>query len=235
MARSKRFHMPLLRKRVSVRTNGTPRSILLIDENMKGDVYLRIKSGTQVGIPPNEIPVLQDRYSIHPSPKSPTYTTLKSTFELANGLKRTSVALTDAVKEKNGFAHLFSHRSSDLQAPLYDVPTDDIDTIELGDFDNSQYALIVGAFIGHPASVFEASGNEIINSMLSDHFQIVIANLWVNKDVRYSLAQRDFRGRSRSLRPGLRLMLCLGQSGYDRTAVFLWSFRIPEILAGDTS
>ncbi len=172
--------MPLLRKRVNVRTNGTPRSLLLIEENKKGDVYVRIKSGTQVGIPPNEIPVLQDRYSIHPSPKSPNYSTLKSTFELANGLKRTSVAVTDAVKQKSGFAHLFSHRSSDLMAPLCDVPNDDIETIELGDFDNRKYALFLGAFIGHPDSEFCASENEIINSIRSEHFQIVIANVWVD-------------------------------------------------------
>ena len=173
--------MAHLRQRVNVSTNGAARSILMIEEAAKGDVYIRIKSGTQVGVPPNAVAVLQDRYSVHPSPKSPNYTTLKSTVELADGRKRTSVALTDAVKLRRGFAHLFTHRSSDLEAPIYDLPVDNIGTIGLGDFDPNQQTLITGVFIGHPDSEFPtAPANALVNSFNSTHFKFVICHHWLD-------------------------------------------------------
>lgn len=172
--------MTLLRKRLNVRTNGRLRSLLLIEEKAQGDVYIRIKSGTQVGIPPNHVLVVQDRYSVHPSINSQTYTTLKKTVELANGFISTGVALTDAVKRQNGFAHLFTHRSSDLNAPVYDIDDDGRDSIILGDFDPIKNVLVFGLFVGHPETVFgTGSGQEAIDTFCSSRFQFVICSHWI--------------------------------------------------------
>ncbi|RAX40751.1 hypothetical protein [Rhizobium tropici] len=169
-----------LRLRVDVKANSNPRNLLIFEEKKKGDVYIRLKSGVQIGMPPNEILIHQDRYSIHPSPISPTYTTVKKTFELKDETKITQSALTNAVKRKTGFAHIFTHRYSDLSAPLYDVQADCRDVIELGDFDASKMALVVGLFVGHPDLIFPANSPTVgVDTFTSSKFRFVVCSTWL--------------------------------------------------------
>lgn len=141
-----------VRKRVNVKTSGIPRNILTIEENSKGDIYIRLKSGTGAGIAPYE-KLKQHRYSIHPSPKSQYYTTLKTTLEFANK-KITSVALTTAVKSRKGFSHLCIHRFAKMEGAVNDITDDGTDTLTLFDFIEAENTLVLGIFIGHVESVF---------------------------------------------------------------------------------
>ena len=166
---------------MNVKTNGVWRNVVVIDESPKGDVYIRVKSGTQVGIPPNASAVVEDRYSIHPSPNSPNYTMLKHTLTLENGSTTTSAALTDAVKLKRGFSHLFSHRSSDLAQPVNDFNDDAASVLSSGDFDTRCGSLVFGIFVGHPNTGFPIeSDRQVANAIRSQHFQIVLCHVWLN-------------------------------------------------------
>lgn len=107
--------MTVKKCRIQVEVAGTARNVMTLTEEAKGDVYIRVYSGGQVGFGSEAIAVVEDRYSLHPSEKSTENVTLKHTLALANGEKRTSVALSDAVKTKSGFFHVFSHRTTELK------------------------------------------------------------------------------------------------------------------------
>ncbi|WP_342361423.1 hypothetical protein [Terrarubrum flagellatum] len=164
---------------MNVSTNGIVRNLFNIEERAAGDVYLRLKSGTQVGIPPDAKRVIEDRYSVHVSPRSPTYTTFKHTLRIEGAPERVSTALSDAVKARNGFAHIFTHRTSDLAAPVYDLRQDNAISINLGDFSPDHHAMIIGVFVGHPDSVFDAKPETaLVNEIVTTHFKFVFLRTW---------------------------------------------------------
>jgi hypothetical protein len=146
--------MSLLRKRLTVTSNGIPRSLALIEEDHKGDVYIRLNSGNQIGLGDQAAAILQHRFSIHPSPRSLKYSTLKCTMDLANGKILRAVALTEAVKSGQGFTILYVSRASEMSAPRYDFELGDEEIVDLGDVDFSKWALIHGIFVGNTGTPF---------------------------------------------------------------------------------
>jgi hypothetical protein len=179
--------MPLLRKRLSLTSNGVPRSLALIEEDDKDDVYIRLNSGNQVGLGDQAAAILQHRFSIHPSLRSLKYSTLKCTMDLADGRISRTVALTEAVKSGQGFTILYVSRASEMSTPRYDFDLgDDEDVIQLGEVDFSKWALIHGIFVGNPDIAFpeevegiDVQGAERFIKIYSKHFQLVICYYFV--------------------------------------------------------
>ena len=64
-------------------------------------------------------PILEQRFSIHPSLKSAEFTTVKHTTNLADGKRIVHTALTDAVKGKTGFFMIFARRAPIMSADKY--------------------------------------------------------------------------------------------------------------------
>ncbi len=169
-----------MKKRVNIVANGKLRNLLSIKESPKGDVYIRLKSGRQVGIPPNEIKISEHRYSIHVSPRSANYTTLKRTLQLEGGQSSTGCALTDAVKCNNGFSPIFSHRTTDLSGSDYDVKNDNTDSILLKSFDPEKEGLVFTIFVGNPEENFlKQSDNAIIAKFNTKNFQFIICYCFI--------------------------------------------------------
>lgn len=104
-----------------VSVNNRPRRILRFKETVKGDIYVRLYSGTQVGVPPNEIRILNDKYSVHPTLLNSELNMIKKTISLKNGFERTSVFFTNAIKSVGLCSNIFSCRMSNLQAQIYDL------------------------------------------------------------------------------------------------------------------
>ena len=121
--------------------------------------------------------VLEHRYSIHPSPRSAEFTTIKQTINLEGGKSITTVALTDAVKKKTGFSIIWVRRCQNLvDAPIVVFKPQPQDRfLTLNQFDPTKFTLFIGLFIGHPDAKFEAADDEIIISPFNfRNFQIVV-------------------------------------------------------------
>lgn len=142
--------------RIQVYVENMPKNIVSLKTNRKGDVYISIFSGTQVGIPPNAIKVLEERFSLHPSTLSKNINTFKHTLSLVDGQKWTTTAISDAIKLKTGFSHLFTHRFGDFSLSKYNGGNARENDIILGYLDTSKQTLVMGVFVGHPDVLFPA-------------------------------------------------------------------------------
>jgi len=142
-------------KIIVVESQGKLRKIFTIRENKEG-IYFFVKSGTQEGLPPNNKIVSYEKYSIHHSRKSATYTTVKLTTRFKSGEERTVTALTNAVKTRTGFSPVFVIRFSDLNAPIYNLKTGDDEKVvlQINDFNPASNTLYFGIYIGRADTPF---------------------------------------------------------------------------------
>lgn len=133
------------------------------------------KSAEHAGIGGPEI--LEQRFSIHPSPRSADYTTIKQTLNTADGKSQTSAMLTDAVKRKNGYSILFARRVQDLRDAKYILPLTGKPRriYTLAEYNPEFHCLYFAVFLGHPDSVFDARSDGIVVSHFPfREFKIVI-------------------------------------------------------------
>lgn len=170
--------MPII-ARVNAHSNGLPRSILNFEENKKGDVYIRIKSGDQASLDKTKNSITEHRYSIHPSPSS-AFTTLKAIISNDGIPFKTVRQFTDAVKSRSGFAHLFTHRAGLLIGPLYDTKPNNAAILDFGEIDFRENALIFSVLIGHPNTPFLAKDLTGVMSFCTSHFKFIVFGLTVN-------------------------------------------------------
>jgi len=145
----------LLKKTFCISVDGIPRRILSFTEMKGGDIYVRLFSGTQIGVPPDQIRILNDKYSVHPSRRSLEYNTIKKTLSLENGFKTTSAFLTNAIKSIGVFAHIFSCRMTDLKAPIYYLDEKNSKNFtSLGNIDVSEKVLLISLVVTNPLTEF---------------------------------------------------------------------------------
>jgi hypothetical protein len=147
--------------RIVIDTEHGKREVLSIIEKSSGELIIPLKFGGSFEVDKILRPILDYRYSIHLSPRSLNFTTVKLTTRL-DDREITSVALTDAVKRKSGFSKVYLRR---CQYPISQVrdkkyAASDI-VITLPAFDPYEMTLFHGLFLGHPESEFTASHPEI--------------------------------------------------------------------------
>jgi hypothetical protein len=169
--------MPLLRTRFAVRVGGLPRMQFSILEKQNGELLVpsRTAERAESNLGPR---ILEQRYSIHPSPQSAEFTTIKQTINTEDGKTETSAILTDAVKLKTGFAVVFVRRVQDLTPERYalrDTKKKHERTVFLADLDPKQHTMFFGLFVGHPDTPFEALPNDVVVSHFPfKKFKIII-------------------------------------------------------------
>ena len=155
--------MPLRRIRVAVPVDGICRALFSVVEKTSGELIIPLTSSPRYmvrGKPDwdSSPPILEQRVSIHPSPNSETFTTIKRTVALADGKRVTAVALTDAVKRKTGFSNIFVRRSESLigdgYAPLGKLKVGDR-MLTLPEIDPKAVTLFSGLYLGHPEVEFD--------------------------------------------------------------------------------
>jgi hypothetical protein len=154
------------------------RILFSIVEKSNGELILPIKSAERMGPDWTTGPiVLEQRYSIHPSPKSADFTTIKQTINLEGGKSITTVALTDAVKKKSGFSIILVRRCQNLvdspQPAFRTKPHDRL--LTLNGFDPITFTLFFGLFVGHPETKFDTTDDElVIAPFYFQKFQVVL-------------------------------------------------------------
>lgn len=165
MIRSRRSAqvMPLRRIRVAVVVDGIRRALFSVVEKATGELIIPLTFTPRymVGSNPDwdtSPSILEQRISIHPSPNSEAFTTIKRTTVLADGKRITAVALSDAVKRKTGFSGIFVRRSEDLSgdgyAPLGKLRVGDR-LLMLPEIDPKRVTLFSGLYLGHPDVEFD--------------------------------------------------------------------------------
>lgn len=163
--------MPLLKARIVAETPFGKRTLFLLKENTKGDVYITHYSGFQKGLPPDNILAKQDRYSIHPSMYSPVYTTLKHTVVYEGGHTTGGTSLTNAVKLKQGFGTIFAHRATDLKDDMHNIDGR-YPIYSIGGYNPDESFLLIGAVISHPEVELPQFNEFQSSSLLSTQFRV---------------------------------------------------------------
>jgi hypothetical protein len=175
--------MPRSRTRFMVRTPNGPRTLFSVIEKANGELVITLKTGGYFGSPPQpDSRVIEQRYSIHTSPKSPDYNVMKLTINMEDGRPVHLVALTDAVKKRNGFSTLLVRRCEDLSR-LDEAPRGQNKEriLTLAEYDPARGNFYYGIFVGHPDTVFDATdpGIALIN-FLSQVSILLSPALWLN-------------------------------------------------------
>jgi hypothetical protein len=168
--------MPDTTTRFGVRVTGGFRTLFTVIEKRSGELIIPIKGADRFGPDWNSgKKVLEQRYSIHPSPKSYEFNVLKQTINLEGGESLTTAALTDAVKAKRGFAILFTRRCQGFaHRPVETINPNEV-TYALAEFDETMFNLMHAIFVGSPDSEFDARDeNVVINSIAFKKFKIVL-------------------------------------------------------------
>lgn len=150
--------MPNSKFRFTVTTAGAPRVFLSGSERASSDLTLfpKTRRGQFFGFQ-NSVQIVNHRFSVHSSPASPTYNTIKQTIILANGKKVTSALVTDALKRSNSFALLYVKLGPELRHAEYVLnAADKAKRIDLGLFDSERFNFCHAVVIGPKGVQFDA-------------------------------------------------------------------------------
>jgi hypothetical protein len=171
------FQMPRTTTRFGVRVvDGGFRTLFTIIEKPSGELIIPIKGAERFGPDwKSGKKVLEQRYSIHPSPKSAEFNVLKQTINLDGGESISTVALTDAVKAKRGFSILFARRCQTFADSAPEAINPKQQTYALAEFDPTMFNFMHAVFVGSPESEFDATDESIvITSFPFRKFKIVL-------------------------------------------------------------
>jgi len=161
--------------RVTVNVAGAERGLLsILERESSGDLIIGFAFGGKFIYGANNSDILHEKYSIHVSPNSAEFTTLKYTLSLSNGDKTTTCALTDAVKMNSGFYGVFTAKSSDLADDRYLIPANDkAERIIIPSFPLN-FALLYSVLVGNCDALFGPHPGLSIADVKFTNFKIVI-------------------------------------------------------------
>ncbi len=154
------------------------RQLFSVVEKPSGELIIPINAAELFVSSGVEKRVREHRYSIHSSPKSQDYTTIKQTVELENDERITTVSLTDAVKKRNGFSIIYVRRCQNMVHGHNPVnyarkPSDQV--YSLPEYDPAMFTLFHGLYVGHPDSEFSVTDSDIIISPFRfREFQLIV-------------------------------------------------------------
>lgn len=167
--------MPLLKINTFVVAGGEKRRFLAIQENSKGDTYVTIRAGFQVGLDPNAVPVKELRISLHPSLNSPDVTSIKFATATADGQNKLAYSATRVVKLYPGyFTPLYICRLpyfKDTYHGLSESKFKKSGYIDFGDFDQSIETVSVSIILGGLGAPYPFDNAAIVSSK---NFQIIL-------------------------------------------------------------
>lgn len=139
--------------RVIVEAGSNQRTVLSINETNRGDVYVRLHCGVNYGDTSTDLQFSELRFSIHPSEKSRS-NTIKRTALLSDGSRLNQHSYTSCIKNKSGFAHLFTYLASEMSTSAHDVSSTRRVNHILASYEPSQSTLAFSVFVGSADAVF---------------------------------------------------------------------------------
>jgi hypothetical protein len=156
-----------------VTVKDTPKTLFTIYEQPDEELILAIKFAENytTGIGGK---ILEQRYSIHLSPKSPDFNAIKQTF-VTEHEEITAVALTDAFKKQTGFAPVYSRLCPNLSLDRYTSDTD-APQVVLGAHDPIVETFVYGVFIGNPGVSLAREGAGTVSVIEHDfsRFRVIV-------------------------------------------------------------
>ena len=167
-------------KRFVVDLDGHPRSLFSVVESgdettlgLKSSSHnMKLGQGAPLSIPiSNPTEILQQKYSIHPSPESEQgINVIKQTLLLADGRKIPYYHYTRAIKSGENFAFVFCRRCGQLEQPHYIARG--TSHISLGSYDPTRFVLIYAVIVGAKETEFSHQSPIAVNVK-----QVVFNNL----------------------------------------------------------
>ena len=171
--------MPLGRTIHTVNVAGKPRVLFSILEKPNGELIVPFRLLERRGANyMTGTPILEQRFSIHPSLKSAEFTTVKHTTNLADGKRIVHTALTDAVKGKTGFFMIFARRAPIMSADKYLLSERDRNRstiVDLPEYNQATHTLFYSLFVGPNEIEFRGPENRevIVKQYSLKRFRIV--------------------------------------------------------------
>jgi hypothetical protein len=148
--------------RCAIHVDGVPRVLFHVSQTAKGDLMISTTSASYTrhnddgdAIP--NVPIREDRYSIHTSPNSKTGNLIKQTLKDRDGKISHIRHFTEAMKTRDRLAPLYVARTVSLRHDRY-ISNDSPRTIvDLGAYIQTKALLIAGAKPKYRRSKEEAS------------------------------------------------------------------------------
>jgi hypothetical protein len=173
------------RIRVAAIVDGAYRGLFSVLERPNGELIIPVTHGgrhtdlSELDYDTASI-ILEERISVHLSPGSEEFTTIKKSTALDDGTRNTAVALTDAIKRKSGFSNVFVRRyenlSGDGYAPLGNAKVGDRLLIA-PEYDPQFATMFAGLYVGHPDAEFKTVQKDPmlhIEAIRFRNFQLVV-------------------------------------------------------------
>jgi hypothetical protein len=173
------------RIRVAAIVDGAYRGLFSVLERPNGELIIPVTHGgryTDLSVLDYDTAsiILEERISVHLSPDSEQFTTIKKSTALDDGRRNTVVALTDAIKRKSGFSNIFVRRYENLSGEGYAS----LGKVKLGDrllvipeHDPKFNTMFGGLYVGHPDIEFKTANNDPmlhIEAIKFREFQLVV-------------------------------------------------------------
>jgi hypothetical protein len=158
-----------------VTIEGVPKTLFTIYEQPDEELVLAIKFAENYTTGTGG-KILEQRYSIHLSPKSPDFNVIKQTLAIEHEEEPlTSVALTDAFKKKTGFAPVYSRLCPNLSLDKYTSDSDAPHVI-LGSYDPGTETFVHGVFVGNAGVSFPKEGAGTVSVIEHDfsRFRVIV-------------------------------------------------------------
>ncbi|GGI23801.1 hypothetical protein [Bradyrhizobium guangdongense] len=157
-----------------VEVNGRDRSLFSVAERPNGDLLIFFEHAERFGYDACGSEIRTQKYSVHVSPNSAEFSTLKQTLLLQDDTETTTSALTDAPK-KGGFFVVFSRRPPDLASDRYLSNDDKHTKIRLGGSGvDANLALVYCVAIGGAKSSFGPKPNMGVIEYKFANFTLVV-------------------------------------------------------------
>jgi hypothetical protein len=175
----------MARIRVAATVDGAYRGLFSLLEKPSGELIIPVTHGGRYSDGSTldydrATTILEERISIHLSPNSEQFTTIKRSTVLADGRRITAVALTDAVKRKSGFSNIFVRRYENLSgegyAPLGKAKIGDR-LLVVPEHDPKFNTMFGGLYLGHPDVEFKVAEKDPmlhIEAIRFRSFQLVV-------------------------------------------------------------
>lgn len=147
--------------RCVIHVDGVPRVLFHVSQTAKGDLMISTTSASYTrhnddGDATPNVPIREDRYSIHTSPNSKTGNLIKQTLKDRDGKISHIRHFTEAMKTRDRLAPLYVARTVSLRHDRY-ISNDSPRTIvDLGAYNPSELTLYYTVFVAREGHVFDS-------------------------------------------------------------------------------
>jgi hypothetical protein len=168
----------------TIEIDDVPRVLFSVQQRSSGDLTIIIKHGVHMTsedshfVPDKGHTIIEQRISVHTSPRSPDINALKTTVVLQDGRRLITNNYTRAIKRGNRFAPLYSERCRDLSNPRYIIKDRASPSFSLGRYSPPMSQLVYQIFVGSASNQFRTYCKHDINLIQHQIGAFKIVVIW---------------------------------------------------------